>query len=304
MSDLGERLRQAAERETLPDGPFERLLQRRERRRRRQRRTTGLVVLGITGGILGGTLLVLAGLREADTATPASEPRQDLTLDPGEYFYMKTSYSGGHGVETWESWWATDGSGRYELLGDAEDYGGPKPATYGPGEFPVPGDLSDLSTDLALLAEQIRARSAPDGASPVPAVTPGPGHAPESGTLWRAVQDLVRFPNATPELRATLFAFTEDITGVRRVDGVTDPGGRESIMLELDYGMYVTRLFFDPSSFQVIGTSDGEPGFGRSEMVIESGIVASTRARPQGDEWLTAPATKSPTGRPAGTETS
>ncbi len=217
---------------------------------------------------------------------------------------MKTSYSGGQGVESWESWWATDGSGRYELLANAEDYGGPKPRTYGPGEFPVPDDLSDLSTDPEVLGEQLRARSAPAGASPVPDVTPGPDHAPETGTLWRAVQDLVRFPNATPELRAALFTFTESITGVRRVDGATDPGGREAIMLELDYGRYVTRLFFDPSSLQVMGTSDSERGYGRTEMVMESGIVPSTEARPRGDQWLTARAVQPPHGQPAGTEAS
>jgi hypothetical protein len=283
--------------EPVPQDAFERLVQRRERRRRRQRRAAGFVAIAITVGVLGATLAVLGGLRGSEKATPAAEPAMDLSLDPGEYFYMKTSYSGGRGVETWESWWATDGSGRYELLADTEDYGGPEPRTYGPSEFPIPGDLTGLSTDPDVLAEQLRERSAPNGASPVPAVTPGPGHAPESGTLWRAVQDLVRFPNATPELRAALFSFTQSISGVQRVDGATDPGGRATIMLELDYGGYVTKLFFDPNSFQVTGTSEGEPGFGRTEMVIESGIVNSTTARPRGDEWLTAPAERAPKGR-------
>jgi hypothetical protein len=298
MSDQGQRLRRIAEMQPVPQDAFERLVERREQHRRRQRWTAGVVALVLTVGVVGGMLAVLSGLRDSEqTTTPAAEPSRDLSLDPGEYLYMKTSYSGGRGVETWESWWATDGSGRYELLSDAEDYGGPKPGTYGPGAFPVPGDLTDLSTDPDVLAEQLRERSAPHGASPVPDVTPGPGHAPESGTLWRAVQDLVRFPNATPELRAALFSFTQSITGVRRVDGVTDPGGRQAILLELDYGGYVTGLFFDPNTFQVTGTSDGEPGYGRTEMAIESGIVGSTRARPQGDEWLTAPATRAPKGR-------
>lgn len=301
MSDQGQRLRRATETQPVPQDAFERLVERRERRRRRQRRTAGFVGLAITVGVLGATLAVLGGLRRSDEATPTAEPSMDLSLDPGEYLYLKFSYAGGQGVETFESWWATDGSGRYELLADAEDYGGPEPRTYGPGEFPVPSDISHLSTDPDELAEQLRERSAPNGASPVPAVTPGPGHAPESGTMWRTVRDLVWFPNATPELRAALFTFAENITGVRRVDGVTDPGGRDSIMLELDYGKYVTRLFFDPNSLQVVGTSDAESGFGRSEMVIESGIVRSTEARPRGDEWLTAQAVAKPTGRFAGT---
>lgn len=301
MSDLGQRLRQVADAESPPHDSFERLVEQRERRGRRQRVAAGFVALLITAGVLATTLTVLGGLRESDRVTAASDPAVDLALDPGEYLYIKWSYAGGQGVETFESWWATDGSGRYELLADAVDYGGPEPGTYGPGEFPVPGDLTGLSTDPDVLAEQLSERSAPGGASPVPHVSPGPGHAPESGTLWRAVQDLLRFPNATPELRAALFAFAEDIPGVRRVDGVTEPGGRESIMLELDYGRYVTRLYFDPQTVQVMGSSDAESGY-RWEMVIDSGIVNATTARPGGEEWLAPPATTKPTGRAAQSE--
>jgi hypothetical protein len=188
-----------------------------------------------------------------------------------------------------ESWWATDGSGRRTGSEDGVAYGLPEQGTWGPGEFPVVDDISGLSTDPATLHEQLQQRSARDGASPQPAVTPTANdQTTDSGGLWRAVKALLEFPHATPEFRAALLQAAELIPGVHKVEGMTDPVGRQAYGLTIHIESISDRLDVDPLTLQPLAlesTLDGQSS--AMYEIWEEGIVDSTDAPPSGDEWLT-----------------
>jgi hypothetical protein len=245
---------------------------------------------------VGGSLYALRGGAHGHGHAAGPRGGRSLSLDTGQYFYdrmtivlpsMGEGSPGGTAVI--ESWWATDGSGRRTGSEDGVAYGLPEQGTWGAGEFPVVDDISGLSTDPATLYQQLQRRSAPDGASPQPAVTPTANdQTTDSGGLWRAVKALLEFPHATPEFRAALLQAAELIPGVQKVEGVTDPVGRSAYGLTIDIESISDRLDVDPLTVQPLAlesTLDGQSS--AMYEIWEEGIVDSTDAPPSGNQWLT-----------------
>jgi hypothetical protein len=202
-------------------------------------------------------------------------------MGPGQYSYVdKVILLSGQ--TTIQTWWGADGSGRIESSGDDPNYSPPPAQVYAPGDFPIDTDLSELSTDPATLADQIAVRSAPDGASPQPDITPGPGQDDQTGELWRAVADILDMPNATPELKAAVFQVAASITGVEVVEEATDPAGRRAVLLQVDTENEHHELYFDPDSLQPLAAVDRslDETWSISTIVIAAGIVDSTDSTP------------------------
>jgi hypothetical protein len=291
MNDLTTRLRRTAEDVPVPTDPFDRLLRRRDRKRRRDRIAAAAVAGLVALAALGGTLALLRGIGTDGRSSPASGDGVggSLTLQPGQYFYLKgTALEGGDGslIEQ-ETWWATDGSGELRFETDRPDKYIPWPpeGIYQEGAFPVE-DLSSLSADPVVLEEQLRERA--DGDSP-PA-------------LWEAIVDLLyfeRFPNVVPEVRAALFEVAAGLEGVTRDDGAEDPVGRDAISLGLtDHEGYDWELFFDPDTHQLMARKvswDGSwDGIGDSLTIFDSAIVESPGAEPSDDQRLFPPPEREP----------
>ena len=132
--------------------------------------------------------------------------------------------------------------------------------TFGPRAFPVDSDLSGLSTDPSVLSQQLLDRTAPSGNSPEPdQISPGPELASgvSAGSLWRAITEILKDPNATPDLRAAVFEVARTVPGVEVVDHTTDPLGRPAMALRFPYdGGTVAEYDFDPSTLQVMAISE------------------------------------------------
>jgi hypothetical protein len=291
--ELTDRLRRASRIVRPPEDPLERLHRRRVTKRRRERLAAGAVAMVLFVAAVGGSLYALRGGSHGQRRTIGGK---SLVLGPGQYFYdrmtivlpsMGEGAPGGTAVI--ESWWATDRSGRRVATEDGVAYGLPLQGTWAAGEFPVVDDISGLSLDPATLYDQLRQRSASDGASPQPDVTPtGNDQTTGSGGLWRAVKALLEFPHATPEFRAALLQAAEMIPGVHRVEGVTDPVGRSGYGLTIDIESTSDRLDVDPLTLQPLAlesTLDGQSS--AMYEIWEEGIVDSTDAPPSGDQWLT-----------------
>ena len=254
------------------------------------------VALALTGGLVGGLVLAL-GNRETTLTpgAPGTEAPGDarLTLGPEEYFYQRQVLTvpdaDGYEPGTVEitTWCAADGSCRIEARTDTESYGVPESGRYGPGEPPLE-DISMLSTDPEVLAGQLRARSAPGGASPQPEVTPGPGQTAESGGLWRAVTALLEMPNALPELRVAIFEVAQDIPGVETLNGVEDPAGRRAVALRIHAEGARRTLYFDPGGLQLLSAEEryDEDGQTWRRIVTHAGIVRSDTDRPTPEQRL------------------
>jgi hypothetical protein len=300
-SDLGERLTGAVSLVSPSDPAFERLVLRRRRRQRNERILAGVVAMVVAGGVMGGTLAVLAGSRRPGHAVAGSGSAggpgpAEVAVEPGQYLYLRTTWylQDGRAVES--TWWSPDGSGRIEGHSTAS-FGIPDDGTYGPGQFPVESDVSGLSSDPATLAAQLRERSGPNGASPQPDITPGPGQAPETGGLWRAVQRLLEFPNSVPDLRAALFHVGEGIPGVERVDGVLDPVGRDAVELRLTSEGMTVELFFDPASLQLMAVARHDTdGILPAYEILDEAVVGSNGATPTDGQWLFPSAVGDPPG--------
>jgi hypothetical protein len=182
-----------------------------------------------------------------------------------------------------ETWWAPDGSGELRFRTDRPDKYVPHPpvGVYGKGGFPLLSqqDLSELSTDPAILAEQVRERADRDGVS-----------------MWRVVLRLLDAevsPQALPELRAALFEVAARFDGVVRDDGVQDPVGRDAMALafvdkgECDHGQCPHWvLFFSPGTHQLMAESVGFSEEPVPFRVIESAIVDSNGAEPADEQLL------------------
>jgi hypothetical protein len=292
--ELIERLRQASRTVHPRQDPLERLYRRRGMKRRRERLSTGMLAVVLLVAVVGGSLFALGrvwGGHRRSGASSGWTPDRPLELRPGRYFYLKgTDYGIGDGslIEQ-ETWWAPDGSGELRFDTNRPDKYVPYPpeGVYKKGKFPLPNqaDLSSLSTDPAILQEQLRERSDADGE-----------------TLWRTIRNLLdseRSPQALPELRAALFEVTAGLEGVTRVDRVEDPVGRDAISLKLnevvagvnDAGEPTQStmrwaLFFDPGTHQLMAEAVGFDAPPQPFRILESGIVDSRGAEPTDDQLL------------------
>jgi hypothetical protein len=311
--DLLERasMQAPAPRVTLVD-----LYRRRERRQRIRRVEAGALGLALAV-VAAGTALV--GLREHGILGPAEGGQPSLNLppattplpsaQPGQYYYAKVhlvggcpagqeDYCGGNDVELAATfWWAPDGSGRIEA--DRVHNYGIHAGTFGPTEFPNPNgiDVSTFPTETAQLTRFLLDRSAADGASPAPLVTPPPNGAPRDGQMWRAITDLLGDPHVTPTVRAALLDVAAGLQGARLEVGVIDPVGRKADVVSFGNwgGNLVERLYVDPASHDLLAitwtseTSDRPFQY----YVVERAGVAGSRSQEPIDA-RTIPAPRSP----------
>ncbi len=300
--ELIQRLRRASSSVRPPEEPLARLRRRGATKRRHERLAAAGVAFVLLVAAVGGSLFALGRVRSGHrhaTGSDGQGPGPSLALGPGEYAYVKHTVvqptfemdgqvNSQGGTVTIETWWAPDGSGRRTATNDGAGYGLPEQGTWGPGAFPIGDDISGLSTDPSTLLDQLRQRDAPNGASPVPDVTPAADdQTTESGGLWRAVMDLLDQPNATLELRAAVVQVAEMIPGVHRVEGITDPVGRAGYGLQLDIEGLTQQIDVDPVSLlplAIVQRLDGQSS-SRYE-IYEMGIVDSTDAPPTGDQWV------------------
>lgn len=298
MDRLDERLRSASELVSPPEPALDRLGRRRERHHRNRRIASGVVALSVAAGGFGLVVVGMGALAERETVRTTAAPsggQAPAPLADGQYFYEETirllpnAFGLGGGRVTEETWWARDGSGRRVADSTTPDYGLGPTGTWGRGEMEVE-DLSSLSTYPAVLADQLRMRSAPGGASPQPPGTPPPAPGEDSSLLWRAIHDLLEMPNAEPALRAALFEVAASLPQVEVQRNVEDPVGRRAIALSLSVGDADVTRFFDPETLQLLAGVEDYGGDAVWYRIVESaGIVGSTEEEPLGAQLLVPP---------------
>ena len=275
MTDVRERLKNATDFVTVPERPFERLVEKRDRRRRGQRLASAAVAFAIAAAAVGGGVVLLSRLGRDRHDAPGTgwQPARRLALRSGEYFYLRVE-SDEAGADGWvrdvQTWWATDGSGEVRNHSTRQDkYPYPPSGVYGKGEFPEPYDLSWLSTDPEVLAAQLRK-----------ATFGGDFGLPDT-------------PYASPEVRAALFDVASASEGVTVIEDVHDSAGRPAIALETserDGAFTATwRTYFDPGTHQAIAWTFSSSRGGSAWLLLESAIVDEAGAVPQLDEWLVPP---------------
>jgi hypothetical protein len=274
---------------------------RKSRHDRRRRMSATVVGLGVTAAIVAATVFAMSSVGASrGTVRPAAHageglraPERTVGLAPGEFSYQRIKYEstsscvncGVNHVEFLaESWWAPDNSGRIDVL-KAENYG-INDGTFAAGTFPTEGDLSAFPTDPEALRTFLLDRSAEDGASPRPLVTPAPGVSLEDGQLWLAIEDYLgstQYLNAAPELRAAMLQVLAQDPMVQVATDASDPLGRPASTLQFyAYDADVT-VFVDPITDDFMAKTerfnDGSAG---SVIVEEAGIATSDHALPRG----------------------
>lgn len=299
MGDTKRLLEQAGHLAPTPEFDLDDVRDRKSLHDRRRRISATIVGLGITAAIVAGGVLAAATVGNQGAASRQAggsglpPPVRTVALAPGEFSYQRirieldstcADCGMNHSELLTESWWALDGSGRIDVS-TAQNYG-IRGGTFGPGTFPTEGDLTGFPTDPGALRTFLLDRSAEDGASPRPEVTPAPGVALEDGQLWLAIQDYLgstQYLNATPELRAAMLQVLAQSPMVRVATGATDPLGRPASTLRFHaYDRDVT-VFVEPTSGDFMGKTerfdDGSTG---SVIVEEAGIATSDQDVPQG----------------------
>jgi hypothetical protein len=287
MDDVRERLKNASELVTPLDRPFDRMVERRDRKRRSQRLASAVVAFAVAAAAVGGGVILLSKLGQDphDASGTGWQPTRSLALRPGEYFYLSVESfhlgDDGH-VRDEETWWGLDGSGEVRNRSTRQDkYPYPPSGTYARGEFPIWSDVSELSTDASVLAAQLRQEPWNHFEGQ-----------PESERMWDLVSFLLtEFPTATPELRAALFDVANDIDGVTLTESDSDPVDRAAISLKFsDEKNGITWwLYFDPGTHQAMAWSFRSDRGGEGWVILGSGIVGSSGARPEGEQWLVPP---------------
>jgi hypothetical protein len=293
MGDVRTMLERAGRSIAPPEPDLERLVDRRRRKERHRRVASGVVALGLTGGLVAGLSAALpTGEREAVPGATGGERDELPTVGRGQYLYQRVvvvvpdvpGYEAGNAEI--ETWWGPDGSGRIESSSETPSYGVPRAGSYEAGTFPSE-DLGHLSDDPAVLLGQLLDRSGPGGESPQPAVTPGAGLSRDAGMLWRAVVSLVERPNAAPRLRAALVAVAEGIDGVGVDRGVEDPAGRPADVLRFTGWGGELEAYIDPRTRQPLALVERYGADGTWTTIVASyGVVDSTSERATGDRSL------------------
>jgi hypothetical protein len=285
MDDVRDRLRNASEFVTLPDRPFDRMVERRDRRRRGQRLASAVVAFAIAAAAVGGGVILLSRLGPDRVDSGGGwRSTKTLALRPGDYFYLRVESSeavDGH-IRHEETWWGLNGSGEVRNRSTRKDkYPYPPSGSYGPGAFPIWSDVSELSTDASVLAAQLRQEPW--------------NHfygQPESERMWDLVSFLLtELPTPTPNLRAALFDVARDIEGVTVTQNDRDPVDRAAISLSFSdpRNGAMWRLYLDPGTHQPLAWTFTSDRGGESWVVFGSGIVDSVGAKPEGEQWLVPP---------------
>jgi hypothetical protein len=301
--DPRELLERARRQAPVPQITLVDLHRRREQRQRIRRVEAGVLGLALAVVAAGTAFVGLREHRVPGTAEGERQPSVNLppattpmpVAQPGEYYYRQVHlvggcpagqqhYCGSNDVELAATfWWAPDGSGRIQV-GRAHNYG-IHAGTYGPTEFPNPNgiDVTTFPTETAQLTRFLLGRSAPDGASPAPLVSPPPNGAPRDGQMWRAITDLLEDPHVTPRVRAALLDVAAGLQGARLEVGGVDPVGREAHVVIFGNwgGELIERLYVDPASHDLLAitwtseTSDQPFQY----FVVERAGVTGTRSR-------------------------
>jgi len=263
--------------------------------------------LAVTGAMVVGAVAVLnhrgapTGVGDDHTgagATTAPDPQssggapsptaagRNLVAAPGQFYYWRITGVYPEGSGTAEVWFGADGSGRLERP-NPEAPSGRETTTWGPGESPLGDDLSGLSTNPAVLLDQLRARSGTDGESPQPAVTPLDGQEYDTGGLVRAIGDLLTdAPHFLPEQRQAAYEALRSLPTAEDVGTGSDPAGRPAVAVRITTTDGEATFYFDPDtklfvSERVTFRSEDPAEDMSSFIVMESGgIVDSTSATP------------------------
>ena len=231
------------------------------------------------------------GIGPADGAVPHFGPAVGLRVPNGDYVYTEASdylfgpdwvaHPGVWGELYQHATWFSpaDASGRETGTANYGVPGGGNDVTYGPGDYVGDtGDLSYLSLDPTTLAEQLRVRTAPNGASPEPYqdwAGPGPdGHV--TAGLVRAIGELLLDGNATPELKAALFHVLVGLDGAVVDETATDPVGRPAVEVSIDTEGRLHHLWFDAVSQQLMARTDGSGADQETLIMQRAGVVAAT----------------------------
>jgi hypothetical protein len=316
--DSRELLERARRQAPVPQITLVDLHRRRERHQRIRRVEAGVLGLALAV-VAAGTAIV--GLREHRVPGPAEGGQPSVNLppattplpvaEPGQYYYTQVHligdcpagqehYCGGNEVELAATfWWAPDGSGRIQT--DRVHNYGIHAGTFGPTEFPNPNgiDVSTFPTETAHLTRFLLDRSAPDGASPAPLVTPPPDGAPRDGQMWRAITDLLEDPHVTPRVRAALLDVAAGLQGARLEVGGIDPVGREADVVVFGNwgGELIERLYVDPASHDLLAitwTSEISDQPFQYFVVERAGVTGTRSQAPTGPESIPVPISPMP----------
>lgn len=309
MSDTKHLLERASR--SAPDAPFglEELRRRGDRHERGQRIRAG--VLGLTLAVVASTVALTAlrggEARDVDSpyasmgATLPMATRSPLVAAPGQLYYGAVLFvragcegelvdecsEGGVRLDATYWWSPEDDSGRI-AVDDARGYG-IEAGRFGAGAFPnhMGIDVSGFPLESAALTEFLLERSAEDGASPAPLITPPPEGAPRDGQLWRAITDLLADPHVTPTVRAALLDVAAGMQGTTLEADVVDPAGRPAHAIAFgNWGGNLTeRLYVDPITHELLASTTSAPDGAIMEiyLVQHAGVVGSTETGPEAD---------------------
>jgi hypothetical protein len=297
MSDTKHLLERAGR--SAPDVPFgldefHRLRERRDRVRRIRAGAVGLT-LAVVAVTVAFTALQGGAPRDTDSpyaSTGATLPpatRSPLVAAPGQQYYGAVLLaSEGHVRLDATYWWSPEDDSGRTVVDDAQAYG-IEAGRFGPGAFPNHNgiDVSDFPLEPDALTEFLLARSAEDGASPAPLVTPPPEGGPRDGQLWRAITDLLVDPHVTPTVRAALLDVAAGVQGTTLEADVVDPAGRPAHAIAFGNwgGDSEERLYVDPDTHELLAwtTSSSDGALIEIYLVQHAGVVDSTETGPEPD---------------------
>ena len=296
---------------SAPDVPFglDEFRRLRERRDRFRRIRAGVV--GLTLAVVATTVAftALQGGEASDTdgqyaSTGATLPpatRSPLVAAPGELYYRAVLFvragcqgelveecsDGGSRLDA-TTWWSPDDDSGRIVVDDAQAYG-IEGGRFAAGAFPNHNgiDVSGFPLEPGALTEFLLERSAEDGASPAPLITPPPEGAPRDGQLWRAITDLLADPHVTPTVRAALLDVAVGVQGTTLEADVVDPAGRPGLAIVFGNwgGDLEERLYVDPETHELLAwtTTSSEGATLEIYLVQHAGVVDSTETAPEPD---------------------
>jgi hypothetical protein len=303
--DLLERAGRAAPHVPFGLDEFRRLRERRDRVRRIRAGAVGLT-LAVVAASVAFTTLQGGEARDVDSpyaSTGATLPpatRSPLVAARGQLYYgavlfVRAGCAGELVDECSEGgvrldatyWWAPeDDSGRI-AVDDARAYG-IEAGRFGSGAFPNHNgiDVSGFPLEPAALTKFLLDRSAEDGTSPAPLITPPPEGAARDGQLWRAITDLLADPHVTPAVRAALLDVAAGVQGTTLEADAVDPAGRPAHVIAFGNwgGESEERLYVDPDTHELLAQTASSGGaIVEIYLVQHAGLADSTETAPEPD---------------------